>query len=151
MPFFKKTDGPGDIRIQYCGNKKDGTGFKSAWKVVILKDDNKMPINVKNKMEADTKFYERFKGNKLFDDSKKGVNPSTNYKFGSYSYNQSNNPKTPDVYFHDYNLSNPEDSFCNPTGGKKHKTKKNKTSSKRNKTSSKRNKTSSKRNKKSKK
>ena len=139
MPFFKKTDGPGDIRIQYCGNKKDGTGFKNAWKVVILKDDEKKPISVLNKIDADKQFNKRFVGKKLFDDAKKEVSPSTNYKFGSYSYNQSNNPKTPNVYFHDYNLSNEEDSFCNSTGGK-HRTKKNKTSSKRNKTSSKRNK-----------
>ena len=117
MGFFSKKDGPGKIRIKYCGYIKGrGSGtVTDGWGSQILQSAN-------NAAEA-KKFLSTFvKKGEISDASKKPLSSSNGYEIGRYFFTESKT--NPGTYYHDFILVNEgNDHFCS-SGGRKRRTRK---------------------------
>jgi hypothetical protein len=114
MSFFssKPKDGPGIIRIQYCGYVKGPGGGPTTG--VASKIINQM---VNNAAEATNYLKQQVARDSIKDSFGNAVGRSKMYQIGSYKgYVESKS--NPGTFYHDFVLSSPEDSFCN-TGGKR--------------------------------
>ena len=125
MNFFKKTDGPGFIRIKYCGFVPSGANVTQGWGNKIVTQQN-----VANKAEAITTLSKLLKSGTILDAGKFPISLDKDYKINisppNYLYTESQSQ--PGKYYHDFRLVNSNDHFCNK-GGKKIK---NKTKAKKN-------------------
>ena len=116
MGFFSKKDGPGTIRIKYCGYIKGRNGtVTDGWGSQNLQTAN-------NAAEA-KKFLSTFvKKGEISDASKKPLSSSNGYEIGSYFFTESKTK--PGTYYHDFILVNEgNDHFCS-SGGRKRRTRK---------------------------
>ena len=118
MGFFntKKKDGPGKIRITYCGYIKGSNGtVTEGWGSQILQSAN-------SGAEAKQFLAKFVKNGYITDASKKPLSSSNGYEIGSYLYNESKTQ--PGNFYHDFRLVNEEnDHFCS-SGGRKRRTRK---------------------------
>jgi hypothetical protein len=125
MPFFKPKDGPGKIRITFCGYVKDGQG-------VTLHKASKSLQSANNASDARIMLFRLLaKEGSIKDGGEESVSDSKGYKVGTYSYTES--VSNPGTYYHDFKLVNSQmDGQCS-SGGRKRRTRK--TRSKKNKKS----------------
>jgi hypothetical protein len=114
MQFFssKPKDGPGLIRIQYCGYIKGPGGGPTTG--IASKTINQM---VNNAAEATNYIRKQLASDSIKDSFGNPVGKSKMYQIGRYvEYVESKS--RPGTFYHDFVLSSPEDSFCR-SGGKK--------------------------------
>jgi hypothetical protein len=125
MSFFssKPKDGPGFVRITYCGNVKVPGGVGSGFASKILGGQ------VSNAAAGQKNITQALNSNSIQDAAGKLIARSTNYQIGQYTgYNESKSQ--PGKFYHDFRLVNPEDSFCH-SGGIKKRSRKSKSNRKR--------------------
>lgn len=110
MSFFssKPKDGPGFVRIRYCGNVKTPGGVTSGFASRIF-------TNQDNAASAKQYLTKLLNSNTLKDDAGKLIARSTNYQIGQYT-GYSESKSQPGKFYHDFIIVNPEDSFCHSGG-----------------------------------
>ena len=114
MSFFssKPKDGPGLIRIQYCGYVKGPGGGPTTG--IAAKTINQMANNA---AEATNYIRKQIASDSIKDAFGNPVGRSKMYQISKYmGYVQSKS--RPGTFYHDFALSSPEDSFCS-SGGKR--------------------------------
>lgn len=114
MSFFssKPKDGPGILRIQYCGYVRGPGGGPTTG--VASKTINQL---MKNAAEATNYVRKLIATDSIKDSFGNSVGRSKMYQLGSYKgYTESKS--NPGTFYHDFVLSSPEDSFCH-SGGKR--------------------------------
>jgi hypothetical protein len=108
------TDGPGDVRITYCGYVKGVGGGPTIGMAT------KVLGQVENANEAKSFIIKQLNSNSIKDSFGNIIGKGTNYSLGKYKgYVQSKSQ--PGNYYHDFKLTSLEDSFCQ-AGGKKKRT-----------------------------
>jgi len=139
MGFFKKSDGPGKIRITFCGWAKG----RSPGTTEIKEYSITLPTSVNDAKSARTTLFGKLQDKSIKDNAdyesvsiEKGyyISTATNdlYTKG-YAFTESKS--NPGTYYHDFMLVNSEmDGQCS-SGGRKRRTRKTKGKSKRNKKS----------------
>jgi hypothetical protein len=133
MPLFKKSDGPGKIRITFCGYKKD---------VSLGEYSITLPTSANDANSARSILFEALKGDTIKDATNNSVNNSDGYyistatsKLYTKGYAFTESKSNPGTYYHDFMLVNAKyDSQCS-SGGRKRRTRNTKGKSKRNKKS----------------
>ena len=116
MGFFSKKDGPGKIRIKYCGYIKgrNGTVTDGIGSQIL-----QLAPNADKAKEFLTTFVKK---GEISDASKKPLSSSNGYEIGSYFFTES--ASNPGTYYHDFILVNEgNDHFCS-SGGRKRRTRK---------------------------
>ena len=111
MPLFssKPKDGPGLIRITYCGFVKAPGGGQTTG--LASKTFSQVP----NVASAQNFIISQLNSNSIRDSFGNIIGKNTNYRIGQYrGYNESKSQ--PGKLYHDFTLVSPEDSFCH-TGG----------------------------------
>jgi hypothetical protein len=114
MPLFssKPKDGPGIIRIQYCGYVSGPGGGPTTG--VASKTINQM---MNNATSATNNLRQLIATDSIKDQFGNPVGRSKMYQIGRYiGYSESKS--RPGTFYHDFVLSSPEDSFCH-SGGKR--------------------------------
>lgn len=119
MPFFnsKPKNGPGFVRITYCGFVKAPGGGQTAGLT------SKTFSQVTDSNSAQNFILNKLNSNSIIDSFGNIIGRNTNYNLGQYNgYNESKSQ--PGKFYHDFTLVSPEDSFCHTGGIKKRNSRK---------------------------
>lgn len=127
MNFFKSIskskDGPGLIRVKFCGYVKNSSGGVSQGVASIVLNET-----ANNKDDSIKILATKLSNNSITDASKQPIATTTGYTIKDYAYNESKSK--PGNYYHDFNLSNANDRFCYDTDGGSRKSRRNHNSKK---------------------
>jgi hypothetical protein len=119
MQFFssKPKDGPGVVRITYCGFVKAPGGGQTTGLT------SKILSQVENAASAQSLIISQLNNNSIRDSFGNIIGKNKNFRLGQYKgYVESKSQ--PGKFYHDFSLTHPEDSFCHTGGLKKRNSRK---------------------------